>query len=250
MTRGFELAQDDRGVISVRVARPPDNSFTVAMCRELAELLTSPPAGGRVLRLSGAPGVFCRGREPSGADPDAARETVEALTEATRLLAQTDLVTVAEVDGEAAGFGVGLVAQCDLAVASSSSQFWFPEVTHGLAPALVLSWLPRLVGRRQAFWLTATGQALMAIDAQRLGLINLVAEPEALSDQVDELIETVLRFSSEVLAEIKRDLRDFDAVDQSGAYRMAGDRLLLASVIKGSQPAVDGSGGPAVSLDL
>ena len=38
-------------------------------------------------------------------------------------------------------------------------RFYFPEVGIGLAPALVLAWLPRLIGERQAFWLTATGES-------------------------------------------------------------------------------------------
>ena len=156
---------------------------------------------------------------------------MEALTEATRLLSMTTLVTVAEVDGEAAGFGVGLVAQCDVAVASESSRFWFPEVTYGLAPALVLSWLPRLVGRRDAFWLTATGTVLSATEAQQLGLINFIAGPGALRSRVDEVLSQLLQFAAEVHQEIKRDLRDFAQVDQATTYRIARDRLLLTSVI-------------------
>ena len=231
MSQGLAISQDGEGVITVDIARPPDNAFTVDMCRELAQLLASPPPGARLLRLRGQPGVFCRGREPSGPGAAAARATVEALTEATRLLAMTDLVTVAEVDGEAAGFGVGLVGQCDVAVASTRSRFWFPEVNHGLAPALVLSWLPRLIGRRQAFWLTATATPLSATEALRLGLVNSVCEPAELGARVDQMISTLLSFPAEIQAEIKRDLRDFGEVDQAVAYRMAQDRLLLASVI-------------------
>lgn len=232
MGQGLEITQDDRGVVVVSLARPPDNSFTVAMCQELSQLLASPPAGARVLHLRSDVGVFCRGREPAGQGAEAARATVEALTEATRLLSMTTLVTVAEVDGDAAGFGVGLVAQCDVAVASESSRFWFPEVTYGLAPALVLSWLPRLVGRRDAFWLTATGTVLSASEAQQLGLINFIAGPGALRSRVDEVLSQLLQFAAEVHQEIKRDLHDFAQVDQATTYRIARDRLLLTSVIK------------------
>ncbi|HVD04172.1 MAG TPA: enoyl-CoA hydratase/isomerase family protein [Candidatus Dormibacteraeota bacterium] len=233
MAGGLEIRQDDE-VVVVTLDRPPDNAFTVDMCRTLSELLESPPAGARLIRLRGSHGVFCRGRDRSANGTEAALATVDALASATRGLSETSLVTVAEVDGDAAGFGVGLVAQCDVSVATSGSRFWFPEVTHGLAPALVLSWLPRVVGRRDAFWLTATGGQLMAVDAQRIGLLNFVEASDGLATRVNAVIASLLQYSAEVHAEIKRDLRDFDEVGQAAAYRMARDRLLLASVTDGT----------------
>jgi len=69
----------------------------------------------------------------------------------TRPLRCTRLVTVTEVRGDAAGFGVGVLAACDVAVAEAGARFFFPEVGIGLAPAVVLAWLPRVVGEREAF---------------------------------------------------------------------------------------------------
>src|SRR3712207_6933355 len=51
------------------------------------------------------------------------------------------------------------VAACDVSVAVASARIFFPEVSIGLAPALVLAWLPRVIGAREAFWLTATGRS-------------------------------------------------------------------------------------------
>lgn len=228
MSEGLEISDDGGGVIRVRIRRPPDNAFTLDMCHVLSELLASPPAGARLLHLSGEPGVFCRGRDRSGPGSAAARDTVEALGAVTQGLSASSLVTVAEVDGEAAGFGVGLAVQCDITVASTSSRFWFPEATHGLAPALVLSWLPRVVGRHTAFWLAASSESVTAAEAQRLGLITFTAESANLSARVDEVVATLLRNTAAVLQEIKRDLLDFQEVGQGSAYRMATDRLVLS----------------------
>ncbi|MGH7610441.1 MAG: enoyl-CoA hydratase/isomerase family protein [Candidatus Dormibacteria bacterium] len=233
MGAGLEISQDAQGVVLARIVRPPDNSFTTAMCSELAELLQTPPPGARILHLRGEGQVFCRGREPSQDGVAAALATVGALTEVTRLLAESSLVTVAEVSGEAAGFGVGLVAQCDLAVASSQARFWFPEVTYGLAPALVLSWLPQLVGRRQAFWLTASGTHIEAAEARRLGLVTEVVEPDELSSRTQAMIAALLRYPAPVQLEIKRDLRDFAQAGAGMAYDMARDRLVIAALADG-----------------
>ena len=230
MATGLQIERPAPAVVVATIARPPDNAFTVEMCRELSSLLTHPPEGAHLLRLRADGPAFCRGREPSPGGAPAARTMVAALTDVTRGLAETSLVTIAEVDGDAAGFGVGLVAQCDVAVASSRSRFWFPEVSRALAPALVLSWLPRTVGRRQAFWLTASGSTLGAAEAQQLGLVNFVVEPAALAARVDEVMATLSQYPAAVHAEIKRDLRDFDQAGPVAAYRMAGDRLLWADV--------------------
>lgn len=233
---GAELRLDRTAeVITVSIARPPENAFTADMCSELSRLLMHPPDGCRLVVLRGEDGVFCRGRD-GAPSPQEAAATIDALTEVTRSLRDTSLVTVAEVAGDAAGFGVGLAALCDVTAASSTSRFWFPEVHHELAPSLVLSWLPRLVGRRQAFWLTATGAVLAADEAQRLGLVNFVTETEHLDQLVAEVVQTLLKPPARVHAEIKRDLRDFDEAGASTASRMATDRLLLSTVTSLSGP--------------
>jgi enoyl-CoA hydratase/carnithine racemase len=235
MASGLVLSRESQEVLVAELSRPPDNSFTKEMCQELSSVLAAPPDGARVLRLRGQPGVFCRGRDRSRDGLEGARATVAALTSVNRGLLESRMVTVAEVDGEAAGFGVGLAALCDVTVASDRSRFWFPEVTHGLAPALVLSWLPQVVGRRQAFWLTATGAPLDASSARALGLVNRVCSPERLQEVASEMVGSLLRHPAAVQAEIKRDLRDFQ--DPSGTVaKMAADRLLLGAL---SQPPAE-----------
>lgn len=230
MALGVELRREHPEVLVLEMSRPPDNSFTADMCSALAEVLAAPPPGAHVLRIRGQGGVFCRGREPSADGREAAQAIVEAITAVTHGLAESDLVTVAEVDGDAAGFGVGLAALCDVTLASDRSRFWFPEVTHDLAPALVLSWLPRTVGRRQAFWLTSTGEVLDASSARELGLVNRVCSPERLRDEADSMVASLLRYRPSVHAEIKRDIRDFETLDPGAVASMATDRLLLSTV--------------------
>jgi enoyl-CoA hydratase/carnithine racemase len=162
MGDGLEISHQGREVVAVRRSRPPNNGFTVDMCRVLSELLTRPPTGARLLRLCGGEEVFCRGRDRSANGTDAARATGEAVAGATRGLSATSLVSIAEVDGETAGLGVGMVAQCDVSVASSASHLCFPEVSRNLASALVWSRLLRVVGQSNPLWLMATGSALNA----------------------------------------------------------------------------------------
>jgi enoyl-CoA hydratase/carnithine racemase len=164
--------------------------------------------------------------------PDGIYAMTQELADLNTALINSKLIVVAQVSGDAAGFGVGLAALADVSIASAGARFWFPEAEAGLAPALVLTWLPAAIGRRLAFWLTATGQPLNAEQAQRDGLINQAVSPERLPAATSEAIELLLRPPSKVSAEIKRDLAAFAALGISEASGHAVDRLVLRSLVR------------------
>ena len=221
----------DDGVVLAELDRPPGNLFTLDVCRELTSLLQSPPEGAHVLRLRTAGDAFCLGRERGGATPAEVRTEAQVLAEVMRALRRTRLVTVVEVQGDAAGFGVGLVAACDVSVALDTARFSFPEVGIGLAPALVLAWLPRVVGEREAFWLTATGEAIPAARAARLGLVNsVVSSTDELRAHSDERVSALRSRSPRVHADIKDMLRVFAEVGDDAALDVSIDRLVVGSL--------------------
>lgn len=224
----------DDGVIVAEFSRPPDNLFSIDMCHELTALFDDPPEGAHVLRLRSVGEAFCLGRDRGGATPAEVRAEAEALAGLTSAAQRTRLVTVAEVQGDAAGFGVGLVAACDVAVATRQATFRFPEVGIGLAPALVLAWLPRVVGRRQAFWLTATGEPLDAARALEHGLLNEVAaDRDALVTRVDEVVAELRRHSPRVHGDVKDMLRVFADLGDERALDVSVDRLVIGSLRRG-----------------
>ncbi|SFL49971.1 enoyl-CoA hydratase/isomerase family protein [Geodermatophilus ruber] len=232
---GLTVSPVTDGVVVADVDRP-DHLWALDDLRALAGLLTDPPEGAHVLRVRSRGAAFCLGRERGGTStaPGAVRGEAETLVSVTRAFRRTRLVTVAEVQGDAAGFGVGVVAACDVAVAVADARFSFPEVGIGLAPALVLTWLPRLVGERQAFWLTATGEQVPAARALELGLLNaVVAAPEELGKDVDERVAVLRSRSPRVHAEIRDMLRAFAAVGEDQALDMSIDRLVVGSMRRG-----------------
>ena len=233
---GLSISDTVDGVVTVELDRPPGNLFTVDLCRRLVRLLEEPPADAHVLRLRAQGDVFCMGREREGSTPAELREEVGVLVALTRALRRTRLVTVAEVQGDAAGFGVGVVAACNVAVAVESARFSFPEVTIGLAPALVLAWLPRVVGEREAFWLTASGEAVPARRAQELGLVNgVVSTAEELAKDVDDRIGVLRSHSPRVHADIKDMLRLFAGASDDDVLDVSIDRLVVGSMRRGEQ---------------
>jgi methylglutaconyl-CoA hydratase len=232
MTREIDV-RESGPVLDVAFCRPPDNLFTLQMCNTLLSILRVPPPGIRILRLRGTPEVFCLGRERLGNTLDELSHEARILGDVNRALRETSLLTVAEVTGDAAGFGVGLMALCDIAVSFRAAKFWFPEVRLGLAPALVLSWLPGIVGSRQAFRLTASGEAISGDEALRLNLITSVVDtPDELSAAVEAVITMLSNHPPHVYSEIRHIMRTMDGLDFGAATEVGVDRLTLASLAR------------------
>jgi methylglutaconyl-CoA hydratase len=235
---GLSISPVTDGVVVAELDRGPDNLWSLADLRELVGVLEAPPEGAHVLRVRSVGEAFCRGRERGGTStaPGVVRGEAETLVAVTRAFRRTRLVTVAEVQGDAAGFGVGVLAACDVAVAVADARFSFPEVGIGLAPALVLAWLPRKIGERQAFWLTATGEQVTAARALELGLLNaVVGTADELRKDVDERVAQLRARSPRVHADIKDMLRAFGAVGDDQALDMSIDRLVVGSLRRGEQ---------------
>lgn len=208
----------------------PDGLLPLAAARELTDLLSNPPAEAHVLVLSSLGPSFCLGRERTAASAHELPGEVQVLVDLNDALSRTRLVTVASVAGDAAGFGVGLAALCDVAVAAEPATFSFPEVRIGLAPTLVLAWLARTVGRRVAFWLTASGEPVSAQQAVELGLLNAAVPAAELDDAVDARVEQLLPHPPRVHAEIRDMLRVASGLNEQQAHELAVARLVVGSL--------------------
>lgn len=106
-----------------------------------------------------------------------------------RALASSPKVTVARVHGPAVGGGLGLVAACDLAFATSRARFGLSEVKLGLIPAVISPHVIGKVGPGRARALFVTGERFDAAYAERIGLVTKVVEDE---EALDCAIEGVI----------------------------------------------------------
>jgi enoyl-CoA hydratase len=107
---------------------------------------------------------------------------------------------VAMVNGAAVGGGCEMVMSCDLAIASETARFGFPEITIGLIPGTgATQILPRLLGEKRAKELIFTGRLFSAQEALQMGLVNLVAPPDKLRETTEGVINTLLKRSPATL---------------------------------------------------
>ncbi len=90
---------------------------------------------------------------------------------------------IARVQGAAYGGGVGLIAACDMAVATPNATFAFTETKLGLVPAVISPFVIGKIGAGACRQLFTTAERFDANDALRLGLVNAVAENETELDE-------------------------------------------------------------------
>src|ERR1700675_691969 len=162
-----------------------------AMLGELRREASHPAA--RVLRLRARGKVFCTGRERAGRDAATIHHESARLIEFKRALRVSPLISVAEVQGDAFGFGFGLAIVCDFVFVAESAALGFPEMKFGLAPTAIMAYLGEYALPRFAFPLVLFGEPIAPQQAQQIGLISHVSAAGALASDVDDLIERILR---------------------------------------------------------
>jgi methylglutaconyl-CoA hydratase len=99
--------------------------------------------------------------------------------------------TIALVQGNAFGGGVGLTACCDIAIAEEGAQFCLSEVRIGLIPSIIAPYVMAAIGPRQARRYFMTAERFDARVAERIGLVHEVC-PKGMLDQAQEMIVTAL----------------------------------------------------------
>jgi methylglutaconyl-CoA hydratase len=165
-----------------------------AMLAELRREASRPSA--RVLRIRARGKVFCTGRERAGRDAAAVHHESARLIEFKRALRTSPLISIAEVQGDAFGFGFGLAIVCDFVYVVDSASLGFPEMKFGLAPAAIMAYLGEYALPRFAFPLVLFGDSITPEKAREIGLVSYVSTTARLASDVDALIERILRLDA------------------------------------------------------
>ncbi len=127
---------------------------------------------------------------------------------------------IAAVNGAAIGGGTGLVAVCDIAIASENAKFSLSEVKLGLVPACISPYVIRKVGEGRAREFFLTGERVTAQKALELGLVNRVVPSMQLDLVVDEKVKQLLSSGPKAIAMCKELLKNVPGMnfDQAKTY--------------------------------
>ena len=217
-------AETRERVALITMDHPPLNVLSLALLRELDQVLTSiaRDAAVDVAVLQGA------GRRAFSAGVDIKDHTREKVPEmlavvhgVMRKLLVLPQVTVALVRGACLGGGCELASCCDLILASEDSAFATPEIHVGCYPPLALARFSSLIGYRRAAEMILTGRSFSAREAADIGLINRVLPNDQLESGLTSLLDELLGKSGAVLRVTLKGLRElslgnfFDALKRA-----------------------------------
>jgi len=116
-----------------------------------------------------------------------------SLARLLQTLAGVGKPTIARVHGPAFGGGVGLIACCDIAIATQDATFALSEAKLGLIPATISPYVIDAIGTRHARRYMITAETFDAAEAYRIGLVHdIVPDVESLDARVNELLGALL----------------------------------------------------------
>jgi methylglutaconyl-CoA hydratase len=207
------MGVDERGVATLTLNRPEvHNAYNGALIDGLIEVVGALAVDPRVRLLL----VRANGKHfQAGADLDWLREVAglalednvafsRRTTAAMRALNAFPRPTLALVHGACYGGGVGMVACCDVAIATVSARFALTEVRWGVIPAPIVPQLCAAMGVRSLRRYGITGERFDAEEAQRIGLVHELCADDGLDRAAAPIIDAIIRSAPDAVRDSKR----------------------------------------------
>lgn len=197
----FDATRAGVGVITLN--RPElHNAFNPEVIKHLNALLEELRGQEyiRVVLLKGAGKSFSAGadlkwmRSAGDWTHDDNEQDAGGMAEMLSRLRNLPQPTIALVHGPAIAGGMGLVAACDIVVATKKAMFGLSEVHLGLTPATISPYVIEAVGPRMARALMITGERFDGAYAEKMGLVHyLVEDQDELANIEEHLVKLIFK---------------------------------------------------------
>ena len=215
------------------------NALSLEMISELLSalaMLESMDSQGIIIGANGP--VFSSGHDFSDMidqDLDAIRNLMHACARLMQSLQSMPQPVLAKVQGPAIAAGCQLALSCDLVVASENAFFQTPGGGAGWFCFTPMVALTRSIGRKRAFEMLMSGEAVPAQIACDWGMINRVVSPEQLNDEALELMNKVTKGSPQMRALGKKAFYAQVEMPQTYAYQYTTDMMALSGITEDPQ---------------
>ncbi|HWL29777.1 MAG TPA: enoyl-CoA hydratase [Burkholderiaceae bacterium] len=152
-------------------------------------------------------------------------EKLRQLCDGVRLLS---IPVIARIPGWTLGGGLEFALACDLRIGSTSARLGMPEVQVGIPSIIHAALMPRLIGKSRATWMLLTGEVADAEQALAWGLLDRVVEPSELDAEVTRVADGLAGLGTQVLAQQKRLLREWEDEPVETSIRNGVDEFAQA----------------------
>ena len=196
---------EQHGHVTIITMNKPEkmNSYNVALHDELIAAIqtANDDPNVRVIIVTGAGRAFCAGADISdgfsGAGFTEAPPQIHDIDRdyggiLTLAMHECDTPIIAAINGVAVGIGATMTLPMDIKIISNKAKMGFPFARRGIVFDAASSWfLPRMIGWTKAQELILTGRIFKAEEADKLGLVNYIVEPEQVLPKALEIAQDI-----------------------------------------------------------
>lgn len=237
MTGTAELLYDQTGAVVVLTINRPErmNAWTPGLEVELHEAIARAGADDsvRCVVLTGAGRAFCSGMDMEVLKAGGSRRgelppsDLDADQRYGHLLA-FDKPLIAAMNGAAAAVGLSIALHCDLRFMAAGAKLTTAFARRGLIAEHGLAWLlPRLVGPMHAADLLMSGRTILAEEAQRMGLVDVLPAEGFMDAVMQRATELATLASPRSIRIIKQQLRAARYQTYAAAARLADEQARI-----------------------
>jgi 2-(1,2-epoxy-1,2-dihydrophenyl)acetyl-CoA isomerase len=241
------LYEVEGGVATVTLNRPDRlNSMTAELLSGAVEALEEAAADDsvRVVVFTGAGRGFCAGADLTARNTlgegniDARIGVLQRFERSALLLHEMPKVTIAAVNGPAAGAGLAWACAADLRFAAASAKFVTAFVNVGLSGDFGGTWtLPRIVGASRARDLYLLSEAIDGAEAERIGLVSRVFPDTDFRQEVRMIAERLAAAAPIALRNIKANLLDAERLGFVDAMMREAERHVRSGATEDAREA-------------
>ncbi len=202
------IRYETRGPASYITLDTPEtsNKFTYGLMNDFIDALKAAGNSGAIALVIKATGKdFTLGRDQSERRTDVSRTAnLSLILTANSLLRNFPGVSISLIQGRAMGFGSGIALHSSISVGAQNCILGYDEIKHGLAPLVVMHYLPRYVGPKVAADLIYTGRDISADEAFRLNMLSRVVPADQLEHTAEKIVEELSSYPAGAIRLLQR----------------------------------------------
>lgn len=207
-------------LVILKLNRPEKkNALNPEMIAELQDLFSDLANNSEVVLLNivAKGDAFCAGADIkwleslADAPKDKIKNEFAELGKMLNMLYKLPQISIAMVHGAAYGGGIGLFSACDYVIGAPNTTLSFSEIKLGLLPASISPYIVERIGKSKAKKLFLTGERFDENYAEKIGLLDEVANPKLHAVNYQTMIELLLTQPRHVLAQMKQLFRSIES---------------------------------------
>ncbi len=216
------LTEQQDNTYTVSLNRPDvHNAMNETMMRELTKCFqeASKDPNTRIIIFTGKGKSFCAGADLHWMKSMVNYSREENIQDSKLLLDLYETIyhcpkpVIGRINGHAFGGGIGLIAVCDIAIGIPESLFAFSEVTLGIIPSIISTYIrPRVkLSDMRRFFIT--GERFNASVAQQIGLLDLIVSAEEIDNKISFYQKILQKAGPNAIKEVKHLLFNLQTMD-------------------------------------